>query len=370
MACFRWYESNFVDLAVLANTDVSSEQLPSFPVTNAYNTKRRAKVWRSNGNYEIYSGSNTLVIREVDGVDLTATVTPGRYTRVGLMAAVKASCEAVGVNTYTVTFLSNLKFRIQSSGGFFEVRGELSTIHSILGYDAVAYIGATAYTADSISIMTDEWIQWDLGIDSDPTLFALIDARNNPLGISPNAIISLEGNHTSNWTSPVFSELVTYNDNILSVINDDGIAGEPLRYWRARIVDQNPRGFVQVGAFYLGTHYSATRGKPQFPFQVQHIDRTETLYSEGGQTFSEIKPKTERFSLDWFALTTEEKERIEQIFDVYGVGIPFFIGMDNDDVFSTAENSYLRYVKFSDEPRPSLQRPGLWRMTTTIEEQL
>ena len=72
MSCFRFFDSNYVDQTILANYSVSSEDA-SFPIENAFNSKRRAKVWRSDGYYVVDSTNNVLIFRETTGVDLTAT---------------------------------------------------------------------------------------------------------------------------------------------------------------------------------------------------------------------------------------------------------------------------------------------------------
>jgi len=376
MSCFRFLESNYVDQDILANSDVSSEQA-AFPITNAYNGLRRAKVWRSNGFYVVTSAANGIVFRETScGPDLTASIVAGSYLRSAFLTAIKTALELVGDSTYTVTFTSQLKISIVSNGGGGDGTFELlfsdvgSTAYSLLGFDAVDLTGGLTYISDSINIHSEESITWDLGLDSNPTAFCLIDARNTPISISPTAVVTLQGNHTNVWTSPAYEAVLTYDDRILHLIDDDGLASVGLRYWRVKFVDQNPKGYIQVGAFYLGGDYQTVRGAPQFPFRTEHVDRTETVYSEGGQTFSEIKPKTERFSIDWFALTIDEKESFEDIFTQYGTGTPFFVSMDTSVAFSSSQQYHIRYVKFADEPKFELVRPGIYKTNVLFEEQL
>lgn len=376
MSCFRFLSQNYLDLDLIANNDKSSEQ-SAFPLTNAYNKNRRAKVWRSNGWYQVTSSNNVIIFRETTaGSDLTATITPGEYTRAQFIVAVKDAFDAAGDSTYTVSFTSNFKFSIASNGsggaGDFELilSDILSTAYDLLGFDNVDLDGALTYIADGIRLHTSEWILADFGIDTDPKAFALIDARNSPLSITPTATVRLQGNHTNVWTSPVYDQVLSYDDRILHAISDTGLAGVALRYWRIYFVDQNPLGYVQVGAFFLGDTYQTIRGAPQFPFRNENIDRTDTVFSESSQTFSEIKPKTERFSLTWDALTIQEKEDIQYLFIKFGKGIPFFISMDTSIAFSTDQQYYIRYVKFADEPDFELRRPGIYRCTTVFEEQL
>jgi hypothetical protein len=375
--CFRWLDSNFVDIDILANNDVSSEQA-AFPIENAFNTNRRSKVWRSNGYYEVTASNNVIIFRETGGgPDLTATLTVGNYLRAALLTEIKAALELTGASTYTVTFNSNFKFVMASNGagggGVFQLRGSSGsfTALDLLGLDAVDLTGSLTYTADAARIHTSEWILWDMGIATNPTNFVLIDARNEPLKFSPTATVKLEGNHTNNFSSPVFSTTLTYDDRLLHHFNDTGIAATALRYWRVQFIDKaNPNGFVQVGAFYLGNFYSPTRGRVQFPIKITEIDRTNTIYSEGGQTFSELRPKTNRLDIDYFGLTKQEKEELERIFETFGKGLPFFISADTDAVYGSSRQYHIRYVKFSSETSYELIRPNIFRMSISLEEQL
>lgn len=376
MGCFKFFSTNFIDFDILANTDVSSEQA-AFPVENAYNGKRRAKVWRSDGYYVVDSTNNGIVFRETTAVDLTATIVVGEYSRSAFLTAIKTALEATGASTYTVTFTTDFKINIASNGagggGILElVMDDVgSTAYEILGFDQFEYTGALSYEADSISIhYPNEFILWDLGIDSNPAAFALIDARNSPLSISPTAVVTLQGNHTNTWTTPAYEQVLTYDDRILKVLDENGLAQEQLRYWRVTFEDQNPLGYVQVGAFYLGGMYSPANGTPQFPFRQINVDRSETVYSEGGQTFSEEKQKTERFAIDWRYLSSDEKEDMEDLFQKFGTHTPFFISMDTSEYFSTTQAEFIRYVKFIEEPTFELFRAGLWSGTLTFEEQL
>ncbi|MEM5807964.1 MAG: hypothetical protein QW818_02425 [Candidatus Aenigmatarchaeota archaeon] len=375
MSCVRFFDKNYADIKILANDDVSSEQ-PAFPVSNAYNTLRRSKVWRSDGWYKVTSSNNKIVFRETISVNLTATIAVGEYSRSAFMNAVKAALEAVGDSIYTVTFNSFHKFVISSDGsgggGIFELRFDhvTSTAEDLLGFDSIAYTGFLSYTADSIRIHSHEWILWDLGVDSNPEAFVLIDARNKPISLSPTAEVRLQGNHTNAWTSPVYEETLSYDDRLLHLFKKDGLASVSLRYWRVVFIDQNPNGFIQVGSFFLGKTYSTIRGSAQFPFEVSNVDRTETLYSEGGQTFSEIKPKTAKFRLDYKYMTIEEKEYLQDFFERVGTGLPFFISFDTEEMFGGKRAEHIRYVKFSSEPTFELVRPKIWNAVFEFEEQL
>src|SRR3990167_10471240 len=99
----RILHDNFLDESLVSHQTESSEQA-AFPVSNAFNFQRRSKVWRSNGYWEITSSNNVIVFRESVGVNLTATVTAGEYTKsTTLYPAIKTALEAGGVLFFTVS---------------------------------------------------------------------------------------------------------------------------------------------------------------------------------------------------------------------------------------------------------------------------
>lgn len=381
MGNIKFLTDNFVNLEIVSNATVSSEQA-AFPVTNLYNSQRRSKVWRSNGYYEITALNNKLVFRESVGVDLEATLTIGSYASAALLfAQIKTQMEAVGGSTYTLSQDTNTKkVKIASNGvgggGIFQIMWTTDAITqalaSLLGFLTTENdTGALTYTADELKIGSGEWVKWDFGISTNPKAFVLIGPRNKPIKISPSATLKLQGNETNVWTSPTYETTLAYNDSVISVFSDTGLHSEALRYWRLLIDDvRNPNGYVEIGALFLGDFFTPTRGAVQFPLGAEYIDTSPTIFSEGGQTFSDQREKSESFVLDLAFMTVDEKERLDLIFSEIGTSQPFFVVMDPDAAYSSTENYMIRYVKFISPPRWSLDRPGIFSATIQLREEL
>lgn len=379
--CLRIYFDNYVDLDILANSDVSSAQT-AFPITNAYNKQRRSKVWRSNGYFNVTDQNNQIVLRETSGgPNLTATIPVSEYrSTTAFIAAVKAALEDVGASTYTVTNSSStgFKFSIASNGaggtGVFHLMcaDAAFTAADLLGFATSDDLTDSTLTrvGDYLRINTEEYIEWDLGLSSNPKGFAVIGPRNSPLKLSPGGTYKLQGNFTSNWSSPAFETTLTYNDNALYVTDEDGLASQELRFWRFLIEDQNPNGYVEVGAFMLGTYFDPDRGRAQFPLAIDLVDRTETLFSEGGQSYADIKPKTAVYNVEWLGLKKADIEEIEDQFARYGTGIPFFVAMDSDAVYSSSAQRRLIFCKFASEPTYQLTSPNNWTLVMQLREEL
>lgn len=376
----RIFNNNVLDVDFIANQVFSSEQ-SAFPASNALNFQRRSKVWRTNGHWEITSSNNTIIFRESTGVDLTATVAVADYTSTSaLFTAIKNAMEFVGSSTYTIANDSTtLKIQFTSNGsgggGIFEIDWTSSSMASVLGFNTSEEdTGALVYLADELKIHTDEYIQFDFGISTLPTAFALIGARNSPIKITPSATIKLQGNETNTWTSPTSDLSVDYDDEVFCAVSTSGLWSEALRYARLQIIDQaNVNGFVEIGALFLGTFFEGTRGKAQFPFRGEHVDRSKRVISEGGQTFSDLREKTERFTIDWFGLTVSEKEEIDDLFLQLGTSQPFFVQFDGSTdplAFSGRKEKYIRYVKFERAPSYELVSPGNFACSMAFLEEL
>lgn len=373
----RILHNNFLDTSLVSHQTQSSEQT-AFPVSNVFNFQRRSKVWRSNGYWEITSANNTIIFRETLAVNLTATVAVGEYTSsTTLYAAIKTALEAIGDSTYTVsTDTTTLKVKIVSNGsgggGVFQIDWITSTMGSTLGYATTEEdTGALTYIADQLKIHTSEWIKWDFGISTLPKAFCLIGARNSPIKISPSATIKLQGNETDIWTSPSSEITLDYQDDVIYSINEAGLWDEALRYARLLIQDQdNPQGYVQIGSLFLGDYFDAIRGRVQYPFSGIYIDSSLTTFSEGGQSFSDIRQKTEVFSISWFGLTIADRENIDDLWDNLGTSNSFFMQFDPDTAFSSSGNKLIRYVKFQNAPSYDLVSPGNFACKMVLREEL
>lgn len=375
--CVRLYTDNYADLDLLANYTVGSEKT-AFPIENAFNLQRRSKVYRSNGYYNVTSANNVIIFNE-GGLDLTATIAIAEYnSTTSFMTAVKTALDSAGLATYTVTQTANFKFQIASNLGGGATAFELITTDNdftaldLLGLDNSAdKTAASSYIADAIRICTEEFLIIDMGIDSKPNAFALTDARNQPLKLSPNASVVLMGNYTNNFTSPAYSLTLSYDDEVLSAISDLQLGNDGYRYWKIQFNDkENPQGFIQVGAIFLGRYFAPSMGRVNFPLNSQYIDRSTVIFSEGGQTFADIFEQSQEYQIQWRLLNKEDMQEITEIFRRYGTSQPFFVLFDREAGFSTKMNRSLKFVKFSDEPSYSLERPNKFECNMRLREEL
>lgn len=382
MSCsgVQFFFDNYVDVDILAGSDVSSAQ-SAFPITNAYNKQRRSKVWRSNGYFNVTSSNNKIVFRETAAVDLTASIAVAEYSSTTtFVAAVKSALEAAGGSTYTVTIASGDGYKVKivsdgaGGGGVFHLMLTDANFTSadLLGWGTGSDItdSGLTRTADFLRINSEEFIEWDLGVATNPKGFAAIGPRNQSLKLSPGGTYKLQGNFTTNWSSPDFEVALTYSDFSLFTYSDTGLADDSYRFWRFLIQDQNPLGYVEIGAFMLGDFFNPTRGRVRFPLDVQQVDRTNILYSEGGQTYADNKPKTVEYTVRWNGLQKADVEEIEDQFAIYGTGIPFFVNIDSTATFTSSAQRRLMFCKFAREPSYQLVSPDNFELDMIIREEL
>lgn len=380
MSNVRIMNQNFLDDDVISTRYVSSEQ-SAFPDENLYNRQRRSKVWRSNGFWKVVAGENLIIFRETVGVDLTATIPAVEYSSTtALLAAIKLALDTAGDSTYTMSTdatTGRIKFssNLGGGGGIFQLMwtdSDSADMAAMLGFSTASNdTGASNYTADLLRIHTEERLIWDFGISTENKAFVAGGARNSPIKISPSATIKLQANTTNAWTTPQYETTLTYKDFLLSKFDEDGISGSQYRYWSMQIVDvDNPNLYVELGVVYLGDIYTTDRGRVQFPFKGAPKDYSTTIFSEGGQTFSDIREKSEEFTIEWFGLTIDDVEQLLEIFDDFGTSFPFFISFDPDAAFSTDADTKIRFVKFATEPDYELSSPGVFSMSMRLREEL
>lgn len=373
--CFRILANNYLEST--AAKSVSSENV-DFPVSNIYDKYRRNKVWRSAGYWDLSSINKTIVFRETVGVDLTATVAANSYTTdAAFLSAIKTALDAVGAATYTVTrdtTTKKIKITSDLTGGasVFELRMATSVdMANVLGFDTVNLSGASTYTADELKIHTYEFIKWDLGMASMPQAFVLAGPRNTPLKFSSNAVIKLQGNQTDNWSSPTYNQTLTQDDYVYFIHDADKLSQSGLRYWRLYIEDKNnPNLYVEAGLIYLGESFAFDRGGPEYGFTTEYNDRSNTVFSENGVEFTDVRPVSETLKMNLVGLTKTGMENLDDFFNRLGLHTPFWLSVDTNAVFSSSQRRWVRYVKFDSNISSELQSINNFRVSADFREQL
>lgn len=375
------FTQNLLDQAV---SKVASSEAAGYPAENVFDIQRRRLNWRSAGYWLVESGSNTIVFQESIGVNLTATIMPGAYATDALFLAaiVTAMMAAVGrVGTYTATrdaTTSKIKLTQSVAGGaavFRLIWTSASDFGDLLGFDTSADMtGATTYTADELRIHTEEFFIFDLGFPAQPTGFMAVSDRNRPINIQPTATVLLMGNPTSDFSAPAETFTITVRDFLLGYLNKDGISQLQVngyRYWKLQIIDNdNPDGYLELGAMALATHAVMERGCPAFPYEGRPVDFSAKERSESGQKWVGKRPKSEIHALGWEGLTNADFALLKAFWEEVGCEQAFFVCLDPDSSFSADGVFWTRLVSFDTEPTHRLMSPGNWSYAWALMEEL
>lgn len=368
---------NYLNSGEYADITASSSAT-GFPVSNLDGTVRRSKVWQSAGQFIVTSSNNVIRFRDASGgADKDATIAAGTYTTIAtFLAAVDAALEAAGSANYTVTQNSTSKKIVLTSdlsGGAsaFELRcaDAAFTARDLLGFAASNTSGASTYTADNVRIHTEESITIDLGSSFNPKVFAVFGPRNEPIRISSTATITLMGNSTNVWTSPAFTQTLTWNEFAIIAQSTTGLHSSALRYWRLTIVDRdNVRGYIEISSILLGDTLTFTQGAPQFPMILREIEQTQQQKTGSGSTWAAMLGRTSELDLDWQFMTKAEIEQWRDLYDDRGIGYPFHVFLDPNEVFSTDQERYCLQVLFTDALSFQLDGPNRFSSNMTLVE--
>lgn len=364
---------NFLDDSLLNGYTYSSQQT-DFPASNFVTSPKRSKVWRTAGYWVVDATNKTIVFQETIGVDLTATVAEGTYATTTLLcAAIKTALDAAGASTYTVS-VSSSKILITSNmfggGNVFRLICSTSTMTTMLGYGTADLTGSAGYTADVVRIHSYEFMTWDLGQSSNPTMFCLA-GRSTGINFTDSAVIKLQGNATSNFATPDFEVTLDVHSTSIAHINRSGIGDTAYRYWRLYVEDKsNPDGYLEFGACFLGNAFDPTQGAVSFPLSGDWSDDSVITKTISGITFSEIRQKVETFGFEYNYLSFSEKEEIDTFIKDVGITTPFFVAFDPLEVFSSSKEYYTRYVRNDGMPNWSYNSPRYFSYKFSVMEDL
>lgn len=368
------YDENYLGDDVLLEITESSED-SNFPVENIQNADR-ARVFRTNGYWNIESGSNSIIFSEDGAAAITATVAVSEYSSTSsfLQAVEDALNAAASTYTYTVavdTTTGKILITVSGSPSAIVFYWSLSTaMADILGFDSSSDdTGTTSFLADALKIHTEEFIVFDLGSAAIPKAFALVGIFNETLKISSTATIKLQGNMFNSWGAPTYDQSITYNDKVLQLYDANGLNSTGLRFWRLSVVDPaNAIGYVEISHIFLGDTLLPTVGAAQFPLDISYVDFSDRVISVNGRFFSSKRNIRTLYNMTWRFLTNSEVEEFDLLFDKFGTHTPFFINVDPDAIIGVETNDNLKLFYFTQAPKKVKQSPNDWTFSMELSE--
>lgn len=203
----------------------------------------------------------------------------------------------------------------------------------------------------------DENIVWNHGTSfSAPTGAVWYDIKKqdalsgifNSLTSAPSTF-KFQSNSSNSWGAPTVDESLTFGKD-----DDQGICwgywagsnSNPLQY--KRMVFTKSADDHTVGRVFYGASYTST-AKPEYAgFDEAWEDLTETARADDGSTYSNVKSKYRRLTVNFREVSQSDKDSMNTVFAKQGTGAPFFIQPDETHLTD------LYYVKFAKPPRFSV----------------
>lgn len=313
-----------------ANTISADSAASGLPV-RYLNDKLRSKPWRSGGPWVIVTGWNDKLDFVSDGNTGAATIAAGVYSSGDqLSAAIVAALEAAdSAPDWAVSYdFTNLNFTIQNSlfslDLLFGTGANLATsVHPDLGFASTDETGAVTYSSPiGSTAQSRHYIACDFGSATAITTAILLEDN-----VSASGSVAVRSSATSildALTAPDATQVLTdRGDHWHAYFNS-----QSHRYVVFYIDDRtNTDGFSEAGIAFLGT-YRSPKGYSAV-FSDDGEDMSQVVLATEGAPHGDQRPEARMWNLGWRALTTTQKDVLEDFRTDTPKGKCFFFDFDS-----------------------------------------
>jgi hypothetical protein len=359
---------NYLDSSILANFYYSTQNA-SYPASNILDISR-GKLWRSNGNFEINSLNNNIVIN--DGTDKLGTLSFATYATGSLLAsALQTLLNSISSN-FTVAYSTvTNQFTISRTTNFIiRWSDSMSTINNTLGFGVIDDTGDDSYSSLEIrNCWPAESVTFDLGVFDNPKAVMIIDRKDEDIKIQSNKTVLLQGAITNSWSSPE-SIALQYNQNLMGSINTSGLFSNGKRYFRLYLPDfNNPYGYLQLGKVYIGDVYEISNSDIQREFPETFTDLSNLEKSISGEIYADERSIYSTFgSIDISLCAKVDVDYIRYVWETHKTIRPFFIAFDDSLKATNNLAEWTKYVRFVSPPVFQTVTCNIWNISMDLEE--
>ena len=338
---FRFVDFNYPFQSSVAITSTSEDV--NFPAINA-GKEFRSKAWRSSGYYEITDSNNKIDFKELGvGPEITATIINGNYDATGLALAIKTAFEAVGAETYTISFaVGSGLWTVSTTGAFLSLlfstgTNASSSVRNAIGFGLNDFTGGTVYGGAFISLHTFERVVFDIKTTEPIDTFAALWDPSEGNGLSQEAVIKLKGNHSANFDSPLVDITLSIDDTFNQATHfftED----QNYRFWAIEIVDpKNPNLYVELGTIILGKTATFTR-IPSNGFKYTEVDNSKLISNDYRNQYVDLFPTHRELDFDINILDYAQVQVLEDIYRRVGIQTPVFVALDVGETMFDKDN--------------------------------
>ena len=155
---------------------------------------------------------------------------------------------------------------------------------------------------------TGQWIKFDLETAKKVTMLAIFGHN-----LSSAAVVTIEGNDTDVWTTPAYSQVLTWNALCLVEFFD-----KTYRWWRITIEDgSNTDGYIEIGRICAGEYYEPTVNIAE-NLGIIITDPSTVEEADGGQGWSVEKLKFRTYTVKFMDISRAQQAEIRTMFNAVG----------------------------------------------------
>lgn len=208
-----------------------------------------------------------------------------------------------------------------------------------------------------------EYVQFDLGSAQAVTSFIILDHTLT----SGDTAIKIEGNSSSSFVSPAFSQSLTWSSGVIS----QTFSNQSYRYWRFSFTKSAAGQTRDIGRLHLGTYFTTTERPDYDGWKRGQEDLSIVQRTVGGQRYTDPRPAYRTGRFDFSGIPNTSKDSLVTLIDRIGIHTPFFAQID--ETAAGGETKEVIYVNLKDRPEftvDGFDADYIWSVTLDLEEQL
>jgi hypothetical protein len=187
----------------------------------------------------------------------------------------------------------------------------------------------------------------------------IVDEPRNGFGIST---LSFDLNATSNFTSPAYSNNLTF-----STTHGVGFKSFPIQNYRfCRLSLTSTLGYCELSKVFIGKAIDLGKG-PNFSWSYQDKDLSIVKENRYGQRFVDIITRQKQVNMAFSLLNKDQLDKIFQIYDEKSTTKPFFFSVGCSTMINDP-NRFAGMVYLSSVPVITNTSFGRYSLSMTLEE--
>lgn len=239
--------------------------------------------------------------------------------------------------------------------------------------DAFTVSASTSVVANPVSFVYDQYLTNFLLFTGKTSEYILVDAGfGSTLSISSiglagfnltsSATITLQGNATNVWTSPSFSQVITWKSGTITQFLS---ATQTYRYFRVLFQDSTNTSNIQIGYLYLG-------GYVDFPGFLPSVNITNVFsgnrnITRSGQISGSVNYEHRRISVIFPQVTNTQRNQILAVAREMYTHKTLFLSIWHEDF--TTESAIYGVIDTPNITQPKEAQKGvLWNVPLSFRE--